>query len=76
MVAALALPPVMAQQRSGQSEKLEIGARVEPTCTVAVADGDRDAVRVACRNLRAGQPQPILLDAGQREGRDVILVRF
>ena len=75
-LAALAIPPALPEQRAGQSEKLEIGATVEPTCTVAVVDSTREAVQVACRNMRVGQPQPILLDAGKREGRDVVLVRF
>jgi hypothetical protein len=69
-----------AEQLSSRiDEALKIGVTVDPTCTVAVTPGKREpeeAIRLACRNLRENQPEPLVLEAEQRDGHDVVLIRF
>ena len=76
---AVSSSAVAEQQSSRKDEALTIGVTVDPTCTVAVTPGKREpeeAIRLACRNLRENQPEPLVLEAKPRDGYDVVLIRF
>jgi len=76
---AISTSAVAEQLSSRSDETLTIGVTVDPTCTVAVTPGKREpeeAVRLACRNLRENQPAPLVLEAQQRDGHGVVLIRF
>lgn len=76
----LSLSAALAEQQTSTSDDaMRISVTVAPTCTIGVTPAERtsaDAVAVACRNFRAGQPQPLVLDTAPRDGRDVVLIRF
>jgi hypothetical protein len=78
-VCAVSSSAVAEQLSNRIDDALTIGVTVDPTCTVAITPGKREpeeAIRLACRNLRENQPQPLLLEAEQRDGHDVVLIRF
>ena len=79
-LAAISRSPAVAEQRSSRAdETLTIGVTVDPTCTVAVTPGEREpaeAIGLACRNFREGQPAPLVLEAAPRDGHEVVLIRF
>jgi hypothetical protein len=81
LLASTSLSPAVAEQSSGTGteDTLRIGVTVDPTCTVKVTPGESApdaAIKLACRNLRAGQPTPLLIQTTPREGHDVVLIRF
>ena len=79
VLSAISGSAVAEQRSSRKDEALTIGVTVDPTCTVAITPGKREpeeAIRLACRNLRENQPAPLVLEAEQRDGHDVVLIRF
>ena len=78
-ICAVSSSAIAEQLSSRTDDALTIGVTVDPTCTVAVTPGKRgpeEAIRLACRNLRESQPEPVVLEAEQRDGHDVVLIRF
>jgi hypothetical protein len=78
--------PAVADQgpeRATTAENLTIAVTVEPVCTVTVNTGKSsadDAVDVGCRNLRSGQPEPLVIEADETtpgtDFGDAVIIRF
>ena len=72
----------VAEQQSTRAEALTIGVTVDPICTVAItaAEFERDdAIDVNCRNLRYGQPAPLVsvpADGPSSDDDGIVVIHF
>ena len=81
VVGGIVSSPAVAEQSSSSNidKQLSISVTVDPTCTVAKLPGvqkPEEAINLACRNFREGQPEPIVFETQPRDGHAVAWIRF